>query len=166
MKNTILTITLVLSTTIAVAQVNENLQKFFSMLTVENLDSNGTKIVEIKGTVLTFVEYSSVVEQHTNCKVDFVNIPYEVRWTTKEEYDELYPEDKATNADSEFISMLFDSNVVERHRLFNETGTNVNGNTTIVEDGTGHYLNITFKTSALAAQAKEYFVAYIADQTD
>jgi hypothetical protein len=165
MKRTVLLITLVLSTTLVGAQVNQNLKKFFSMLTTENLNNEKTKIIEINGTVLTYVEYSSVVEQFSNCKVDLANLPQEVRWTIKEEYDELYPEDSATNSDAEHISLLFSTNVVERNPCFNETGTNVKGNTTL-QGGMKNYANISFKDSDLASKAKEYLTAYIKDMTE
>ena len=165
MKKKVLLITLVLSTSLAVAQVNPNLKKFFSMLTKENLNNDKTKIIEINDTVLTHVEYSSAVEQFSNCKVDLANLPNEIQWTTKAEYDYLYPEDSVINSDAEHISLLFATNVVERNPCFNETGTNVKDNYTLI-GGMRNYVDIFFKNSKLAAKAKEYFTAYVKDMTE
>ena len=165
MKKSILFIAFALSITLVNAQINQNLEKFFSMLTVENLDSSETKITEINGSVITLIEFLPLIEQYTICKVDLVNLPNEVRWSTKEEYDDLYPEDSAVNSDAKFITLFFATNVVERNPCYNATGTNVNGKSTLV-GGMRTYLNINFKNSELAAKAKEYFDAYIADQND
>lgn len=170
MNKTILTIGMALGITFAHAQVNQNLENFISMLTVKNLNSKTSKLQEIKGTVLTTWEmYSTSDKEYYISKVDLANLQ-SVKWTSKQEYDELYPEDKSINKDADFISLFFKPGDVERNSFFTETGTNVRktneGYTeTAAQWPNCNFLNITFNNSTLAVKAKKYLDAYIASQT-
>lgn len=167
----ILSITIVLVTMFANAQNNQDLESFFSILSEENLNTDKSRVREINGTVLTTWEmYRTSSDEYYISKIDLVNLQ-RVKWTTKEEYDELYPEDKSTNADAEFITLFSKKGEVERNSFFTDTDTNVRkakeGYTEHVTKWTDcNFVNITFKNSTLAAKAKKYLDAYLADQKE
>ena len=164
MKTKILFITLLSISKLSVGQVNQNLEKFFAMLTTENLNNEETKIIEINGTVLTCVDYLNEINHQTDCQVDLSNLPSEVRWTTKEEYDYIYPEDLATNSDAEHITLFFSKNVVERKSYSNLTGNHLKSKSE-AQITMERYVNITFKNSDLASKAQKHLMAYIEDMS-
>lgn len=158
---------LALSATFADAQVNQKLNLFFSLLNVENLNTEETKIIEINGTVLTTWEmYNSSDEVYYISKFDLVNLR-NVQWTSKQVYDKLYPKDKSINKDADFITLLSKKGDVERKSYYTDTISNIN----IVKKKYSHnlsewpdcnFVNISFKNSTLAIKAKKYLEAYIA----
>lgn len=114
MKKTILTIGIALGTIFTHAQINQNLKDFYSMLTVENLNSKSSKIQEIKGNILTTWEmYPESIEEYYISKADLANLQI-VQWTSKHDYDALYPENESINKDADFITLYFKSGNVEK----------------------------------------------------
>jgi hypothetical protein len=138
------------------------------MLTVTNLDTNRITIKEIKGTEITLWALSQNREDDKYVYNNFSleNSLEKVGWTSKKEYNDLYPEDEATNKDAKHITIYFDSLVVDYDYLFVSTGTNRKGNMMLSAKGFTNSVSISFKNSTLAMKAKKYLDAYKEDQKE
>lgn len=148
------------------AKIDKNIAQFFSMLTVSNLDTTVSKLIEINGTTFTTWEmYATLKKEYYISTVDLMNLK-SVRWTSKQEYDNLYPEDSSINSDAKFITLYFTKGDVIKESYFTETGTQVRkAKEGYTEKATQwpncDFVNINFKNSSLAIQAKSYLDAYL-----
>jgi hypothetical protein len=154
---------LLVSSLLANAQTNKNLDAFYEILTPENLDSVKNSMVERNGNVITLKDFSYSGKEYTFIKCDITKMK-EIRWTTKEEYDDLYPED-APNSDAKHITIFMNEGTVERDTYWtsndkkeykSEAGSTHRA--TICENC--DFISFSFINSELASKAKKLLDAY------
>ncbi len=146
------------------AQTDKNLEKFYAMLTPTNLDSAKNTSVKRTGSVITIKDFSYNRKEYTFVKADITKMT-EIRWTQKEEYDYLYPEDSLINADAEHITIFLEKGIVERDTYWtsNDQKEYIGeyGETNIASTCKGcDFITFNFINSELAGEAKGYLEAY------
>jgi len=167
MKIIIITISLLMSS-FCFGQNASVLDQFIELLAPQSLKVNKILLIERKGDSVT-VKSNSVKEYHI-LKFDMSNLE-RIVWTTKEEYNDIYPEDSLVNKDSEHITLWFEKGTVERDSYFisndKKEYTGKYGEKNSVSKCTNcDFVNITFINSNLASKANKLLNAYIESIND
>ena len=158
----------ILFTSFVNAQESSKLDQFFEMLSTENLEPNKTSLIERNGDAVTVKSYSYSGAEYSFIKFDLGNLE-RIEWTTKEDYDLVYPESAETNTDAKHITLWFTKGTVERDSYFtaNDKKEYIGkyGETNLVSKCTNcDFVNITFVNSKLAGQAKALLDAYFKER--
>ena len=165
MKRSILFCLSLLITSWVSAQDVSNLDRFYDLVTTENLDTNRTAYVTRNGNLFTVKSFSYSGKEYTFLKFDITDLE-RVEWTTKEDYDAVYPENSETSSDAEHITLWFKKGTVARDNYFtsNDKKEYIGqyGETNLVSRCTNcDFVNIVFTSSELAEKAKTILDNYL-----
>ena len=140
------------------------LDHFFELLTTQNLKPKKTLLLERNSNSVVVKSYLG--NEYSIIKFDISNLE-RIQWTTKEEYNDIYPEDSLTNKDSEYITLWLKKGTVERDNYFmsNDKKEYIGkyGEKNIVSKCINcDFVNFSFINSNLAGKAKKLLDTYVA----
>jgi hypothetical protein len=139
------------------------LDHFFELLTSQNLKPKKTLLLEKDSNSVIVKSYLG--NEYDIIKFNMSNLE-RIQWTTKEEYNDIYPEDSLTNKDSKDITLWFKKGTVEHDNYFisNDKKEYIGkyGEKNIVSKCINcDYVNFSFINSNLAGKAKRLLDIYV-----
>lgn len=158
-----------LSVAFTYGQMNQYLEQFIDLLTSENLKANETKLKQQDGTNLTFwTSFELLPEKYTISKLDLSKLD-KIRWTTKEELDMIYPENKSTNKSSANVTLFFNEGNINNETFFTVNNSNSiknpDGSTSSIGTCTNcNFVNIHFINSSIAEKATSLLESYLKEK--